>query len=83
MYEIKPTFDRSTIQVDLPTCMYKMKNTNDISPPERSHSSKVQLTNGLNGAVSEFSRKPLPDISQQIEKLLKVFVIPLTLIHNN
>lgn len=77
MYEIKPIFDRSSIQVDLPTCMYKMKNTNDISL-QQSASSGAQLTNGFNGAVSQFSTKPLPDISQQIEKIIKVFDI-----HNN
>lgn len=74
MYEVKPTFDRSSIQVDLPTCMYKMKNINDISLSQ-STSSNAQLTNGFNGAVSEISTKTLPDISQQIEKILKVFDI--------
>lgn len=74
MYDIKPTFDRSSIQVDLPTCMYKMKNINDISL-NGSQQSNAQLTNGLNGAVSANS---LPDISQQIENFLKVFNFPNT-----
>lgn len=69
MYEVKPIFDRASIQVDLPTCMYKMKNINDITL----QSSNVQLTNGFNGAVSQLSSKSLPDISQQIEKIIKVF----------
>lgn len=75
MYEIKPIFDRSEIQVDLPSCMYKMKNINDFNLKD-SQSSNAQLTNGCNGAVSQLSTKSLPDIKQQIEKFLKVFVIP-------
>lgn len=73
MYEIKPTFDRSSIQVDLPTCMYKMKTINEFESNGTDSSSQcgVQL-NGLNGAVSQLT-KSLPDVSQQIEKLLKVF----------
>lgn len=82
MYEVKPTFDRSSIQVDLPNCMYKMKGINDISP-QQSQSSSVQLTNGLNAAVSEFSSKPLPDISQQIQNVLKVYIYPVDLCQKN
>lgn len=76
MYEIKPTFDRSSIQVDLPTCMYKMKTINEFGNIE-TQSSGAQLTNGLNGAVSQLSSKSLPDVSLQIEKLLKVFLLLL------
>lgn len=74
MYEMKPTFDRSSVQVDLPSCMYKMKTINefgDIQTPKLG----AQLTNGLNGAVSQLSTKSLPDVSRQIEKLLKVFFV--------
>lgn len=73
MYEIKPIFDKSSIQVDLPACMYKMKNINDITL-NQSQQSGAPLTNGFNGAVSELSAKSLPDISHQIEKCLKVFI---------
>lgn len=73
MYEIKPIFDRSSIQVDLPACMYKMKNINDITL-NQSQQSGAPLTNGFNGAVSELSAKSLPDISHQIEKCIKVFI---------
>ncbi|XP_031640616.1 probable aminoacyl tRNA synthase complex-interacting multifunctional protein 2 isoform X2 [Contarinia nasturtii] len=73
MYEIKPTFDRSTIQVDLPTCMYKMKNTNDFNLKD-SQSSNVQLTNGLNGATSNGNdltalQLRQGEIIKQLEKL--------------
>lgn len=72
MYEMKPTFDRSSIQVDLPNCMYKMKTINEFGSIQTS-TSGAQLTNGLNGAVSQLSTKSLPDVSLQIEKFLKVF----------
>lgn len=53
MYEIKPTFDRSEVQIDLPTCMYKMKTINEFGGMETAHlSSAQQLTNGPNGNVS-------------------------------
>lgn len=77
MYEIKPIFDRSSIQVDLPTCMYKMKNISEFNANDTkssSPSSNAQLTNGFNGAVSQLSTKSLPDVKQQIEKFLKVFL---------
>lgn len=70
---MKPIFDRSSIQVDLPDCMYKMKKIHD-SNSVNSQQSDAQLTNGFNGAVSQLSAKSLPDISQQIEKFLKVFI---------
>lgn len=75
MYEINPIFDRSSIQVDLPTCMYKMKNISEFNSSNDSKSaSNAQLTNGYTGAVSQLSTKSLPDVKQQIEKFLKVFV---------
>lgn len=75
MYEINPIFDRSSIQIDLPNCMYKMKNISEFNASNDSRSStNAQLTNGYTGAVSQLSTKSLPDIKQQIEKFLKVFV---------
>lgn len=76
MYEIKPTFDRSEIQIDLPICMYKMKTINEFGGIEVQH-----LTNGSNGnvsaAVSLLTNKSLPDVSLQIEKFLKVLLLLL------
>lgn len=74
MYQIKPIFDRSSIQIDLPTCMYKMKNTSEFNARDSQSPSNEHLTNGFNGAVSQLSTKSLPDVKQQIEKFLKVFV---------
>lgn len=72
MYEIKPTFNRSDVQIDLPACMYKMKTINEFGVIETQ-----QLTNGCIGngsaAVSLLTTKSLPDVSLQIEKFLKVF----------
>lgn len=77
MYEIKPTFNRSDVQIDLPTCMYKMKTINEFGAIETHLSGGQQMTNGLNGngsaAVSLLTTKSLPDVSLQIEKFLKVF----------
>ena len=75
MYEVKPTFDRSEIQIDLPTCMYKMRTINKFGAIETLLCG-AQMTNGLNGngsaAVSLLTTKSLPDVSLQIEKFLKV-----------
>lgn len=78
MYEIKPTFDRSSIQLDLPNCMYKMKTINEFDNIGTQLSGS-HLTNGLNGAVSQLSTKSLPDVSLQIEKFFKVFLLLLLL----
>lgn len=69
MYEIKPIFEKSKVQVDAPTCMYKMKPVNDEVQ------SGAALTNGLDGAVSQHHTIfPPTDILHQIENVLKVFV---------
>jgi len=73
MYQIKPIFDRSSIQVDLPTCMYTMKKIND-SDSNHSQQSGAQLTNGFNGAVSNSKdvialQKRQSEIIKQLEKL--------------
>lgn len=70
MYEIKPIFDKSKVQVDVPTCMYKMKPVND-----ELQSGAASLTYGLDGAVSQpnFTCPPV-DILQQIGNVLKVLV---------
>lgn len=80
MYEIKPIFDPSSIQVDLPNCMYKMKNISEFKATESqsssSTSSSAPLTNGFTSAVSQqLSTKSLPDVKQQIEKFIKVFCL--------
>lgn len=71
MYEIKPIFDQTKVNVDLPTCMYKVKNIYDSSLQK---SSTKTLTNGYNGAVSLPTTKLQPDILQQIQNCLKVSV---------
>lgn len=78
MYEIKPIFDKSKVQVDAPTCMYKMKPVYDELQ------TGAGLTNGLDGAVSQHKTKfPPTDILQQIGNVLKVFVLPLNNNNNN
>lgn len=81
MYEIKPIFDRSSIQMDLPTCMYAMKNISGFVANDSQPSiANAQLTNGFNGAVSaQLSTKSLPDVKQQIEKFLKVVCLLITI----
>lgn len=44
MYAINPIFDKSKVQVDTPTCMYKMKPVYD-----ELQSGATSLTNGLDG----------------------------------
>lgn len=79
MYEIKPTFNRSDVQIDLPSCMYKMKTINEFGAIDTQlcGERQQQLTNGYSGngsaAVSLLTTKSLPDVSLQIEKFLKVF----------
>lgn len=70
MYQIKPIFDKSKVEVDAPTCMYKMKPVHD-----ELQSGAASLTNGLDGAVSQpnFTCPPV-DILQQIGNVLKVLV---------
>lgn len=70
MYAINPIFDKSKVQVDTPTCMYKMKPVYD-----ELQSGATSLTNGLDGAVSHHkSISPPLEILQQIGNVLKVLV---------
>lgn len=72
MYEIKPIFDKAKVEVDLPTCMYKVKCVYG-SDAQQSSTAKP-LTNGFNGAVSPSTTKFQPDIMQQILNCIKVSV---------
>lgn len=71
MYAINPIFDKTKVQVDSPTCMYKMKPVYD-----ELQSGGVSLSNGLDGAVSHQchhkNRLSPVEIIQQIENVLKV-----------
>lgn len=71
MYEIKPIFDQTKVLVDLPTCMYKVKNVNDSNLQT---SATKPLANEFNGAVSPHTTKSQPDILQQIQNCIKVSV---------
>lgn len=69
MYTMKQIVDSKSMIYDLPTSMYRMKNiygtgTDANVPPSTT-----------NGVVSHHhsSYNQLPDISQQIENILKVF----------
>lgn len=74
MYEIKPIFDKSKVELDLPNCMYKMKTVYG-QESKQSSSPSQQLTNGFNGAVSHLSTDFKLDISQQIKNVLKVLFV--------
>lgn len=71
MYEMKPIFDPTKVHVDLPSCMYKVKNVYDSNLQT---SATEPLSNGFHGAVSPPTTKSQPDILQQIQNCLKVSV---------
>lgn len=72
MYEVKPIFDKTKIQVEAPTCMYKVKTVYNINAKQLESFNAQQLTNGHDGAVSQLTTKLQPDILQQIGNVLKV-----------
>lgn len=75
MYEIKPIFDKTKVELDLPTCMYKVKTV--YGNDSKQSTASPQLTNGFNGAVSHLSTDLQLDISQQIKNVLKVLLFEL------
>lgn len=77
MYEIKPILDQRQIKVELPTCMYKIKPVYDNNSPVQTLDA---LTNGVVSQYSSNSSIQLPDISQQIRNVLKVFTPTTTIL---
>lgn len=66
MYTIKPIIDQKKMVLELPATMYKMKSI-------ATHASVDDQLSCSNAVSYYTSYKQLPDISQQINKIIKVF----------
>lgn len=67
MYSIKPIIDQKNMVFELPSTMYKMKSivNNETNNEHLSCSNAVSYLSSNN--------QQFPDISQQINKIIKVF----------
>lgn len=66
MYELKPILQHN-LPIQLPNTMYKLKNILGTT-----HDGNLNGIDGDGGVVSQFTSHIQPDITQQIQNILKV-----------